>query len=243
MRVLAALVLPAAVLLPVAYVGHRLSSEEPPPPLRPTAIVWADRVFTSKADLASWLRARGGSYRAWAQRHPALAQPRSAPTAAGAPDRVPAAASAGDDAGPSALLLIGGFLALCTGFVLAVQVRRQLSGRGPPRRRRVGRSVPGAPLAMVWRRLSERPPRPRRVGRSAPGTALAMVRRRLSAGPLRARRVGRSVAGALTILRAAPRQAVVAVDHMRRERDDVGWYLAAFLFAAAVGALLPYSLR
>jgi hypothetical protein len=35
--------------------------------------VWGDRVPLSKAMLAQWLRAHGGSYSTWASRHPAAA--------------------------------------------------------------------------------------------------------------------------------------------------------------------------
>jgi hypothetical protein len=38
----------------------------------PNAIVWADRVFGSERELATWLRSRGGSYRDWAANHPGL---------------------------------------------------------------------------------------------------------------------------------------------------------------------------
>jgi hypothetical protein len=37
---------------------------------RPSAIVWGDRVFSSRAQLAGWLTARGGSYRHWSALHP-----------------------------------------------------------------------------------------------------------------------------------------------------------------------------
>jgi hypothetical protein len=40
-------------------------------PARPSAIVWGDRVFTSKGALASWLRAHGVDYGRWSSTHPA----------------------------------------------------------------------------------------------------------------------------------------------------------------------------
>jgi hypothetical protein len=40
---------------------------------QPTGLVWADRVFTSRQDLAHWLQARGSSYEGWAARHPGVA--------------------------------------------------------------------------------------------------------------------------------------------------------------------------
>jgi hypothetical protein len=41
-----------------------------PSPGRPTAVVWADRVFQSPAELRRWLRSRGGSYESWSRAHP-----------------------------------------------------------------------------------------------------------------------------------------------------------------------------
>jgi len=37
---------------------------------RPTAIVWGDNVFSSRADLAAWLASRGATYGRWARLHP-----------------------------------------------------------------------------------------------------------------------------------------------------------------------------
>jgi hypothetical protein len=41
-----------------------------PSPGRPSAVVWADRVFQSPAELRRWLRSRGGSYESWSRGHP-----------------------------------------------------------------------------------------------------------------------------------------------------------------------------
>lgn len=37
---------------------------------RPSAIVWGNGVFSSRATLADWLKSRGASYNRWARRHP-----------------------------------------------------------------------------------------------------------------------------------------------------------------------------
>jgi hypothetical protein len=127
MRVLGALLLPVAVLLPAAYVGHRLG-ENQPAPMRATALVWAGRVFVDSASLDRWLKARGGSYEAWAARHPALAWP----TTPVKPQ--PKATRAG-----TGHLMVGGLLALAAGVVLALTLAnpprgllRLASRRGPP---------------------------------------------------------------------------------------------------------------
>jgi len=129
MRVLGALLLPVAVLLPAAYVGHRLS-EDRPAPVRPTGVVWAGRVFVDSASLSRWLHARGGSYAVWAARHPGLAWPTKP---------VKGNAKAEATRPGSGHLMLGGLLALAAGVVLALSVAnpprglvRLASRRGPP---------------------------------------------------------------------------------------------------------------
>jgi hypothetical protein len=127
MRVLGALLLPVAVLLPAAYVGHRLS-EDRPAPVRATGVVWAGRVFVNSASLDRWLTARGGSYEVWAGRHPALARTTE-------PTTTPAQVSRPG----TGHLMLGGLLALAAGVVLALTVANPPRGlirlatrRGPP---------------------------------------------------------------------------------------------------------------
>src|SRR5205823_8656067 len=127
MRVLGALLLPVAVLLPAAYVGHRLS-EDRPAPVRPTGVVWAGRVFVDSNSLGRWLNARGGSYDVWAVRHPRIAWPTG-----------PVATQAQASRPGTGHLMLGGLLALAAGVVLALSVAnpprglvRFASRRGPP---------------------------------------------------------------------------------------------------------------
>jgi hypothetical protein len=40
------------------------------PVTKPHSVVWGDRVFGSPAELAVWLRSRGGSYAVWRAAHP-----------------------------------------------------------------------------------------------------------------------------------------------------------------------------
>jgi hypothetical protein len=245
MRVLAALLLPVAVLLPAAYVGHRLS-EEKPPSIRPSAVVWANRVFVDRNALQAWLEARGGSYDAWAFRHPKLAWPAVERTTHAASPQVAANAQATVD--HTARLLIGAMLALAAGVVLAVLVA----------------SPPYGLVRVARRRAPPRLPRPSRPTRTqAPNAARAT----LSAALVSARRgitrgsaIGVSTAhGALV---AVPRgtgrrttsriieavqvalpEAALAVQRVRHKHPELGWYLAGMLLAGAVGVLLPYSLH
>jgi hypothetical protein len=41
---------------------------------QPTSLVWANRVFVSRDELAKWLESRGAAYDAWAAHHPSAAQ-------------------------------------------------------------------------------------------------------------------------------------------------------------------------
>jgi hypothetical protein len=66
----------ALALLVVTWgsVIRTLQNVEPvPQAVRPTAIVWAGRVFANPAALGRWLRSRGATYRAWRAAHPAPA--------------------------------------------------------------------------------------------------------------------------------------------------------------------------
>jgi hypothetical protein len=73
-KLLAAVALPAAMALVLAYVAVQLVGEpRSPAPARASGIVWGDRVFVDRAHLALWLRARGVNYLVWARRHPVRA--------------------------------------------------------------------------------------------------------------------------------------------------------------------------
>lgn len=241
MRVLAALLLPVAVLLPAAFVGHRLS-EERPPLIRPTAVVWANRVFADRNALQTWLEARGGSYDAWAFRHPKLAWPGVERTTYASPQTVANARATGDH---TTRLLIGALLALAAGVVLAVLVAsppyglvRAARRRAPPR------------LSLPTRARAPSAARPtlsgvlvsaRRgiTGGSAIGVSTA--RGALVAVP---RGTGRRTASRIIeAVHLALPEAALAVQRVRYKHPELGWYLAAMLLAGAVGVLLPYSLH
>ena len=66
--------LPALIVLGLAYAGIRLLGGSPAPS-EPAAraIVWDGHAFATRNDLARWLGAHGAHYRVWARRHPALA--------------------------------------------------------------------------------------------------------------------------------------------------------------------------
>jgi hypothetical protein len=75
-------VLSALVVVAAANIAVRLVSDDPVVAgTRAAGLVWAERVFTSKREFASYLRSRGASYDAWAARHPGAApwEPKPSP--------------------------------------------------------------------------------------------------------------------------------------------------------------------
>jgi hypothetical protein len=242
MRVLAALLLPVAVLLPAAYVGHRLS-EERPPLIRPSAVVWANRVFVDRNALQAWLEARGGSYDAWAFRHPKLAWPSvERTTYAASPQTAANARAKGDH---TTRLLIGALLAVAAGVVLAVLVAsppyalvRAARRRAPPRLSRPTRARAPSParatLSGVLLSARRGITRGSAVGVSTARGALVAVPR----GTGR-RTTSRSIEAVHVVLP----EAALAVQRVRHKHPELGWYLAGMLLAGAIGVLLPYSLH
>jgi hypothetical protein len=242
MRVLAALILPVAVLLPAAYVGHRLS-EDRPPSIRPTAVVWANRVFVDRNALQGWLEARGGSYDAWAFRHPKLAWPAVERTmSAASPQTVANAGAQGDH---TTRLLIGAMLALAAGVVLAVLVASPPYGlvrvarrRAPPRlslpTRTPAPSAARPTLSGVLVSARRGITRGSAVGVSTARGALVAVPR----GTGR-----RTTSRIIEAIQVALPEAALAVHRVRHKHPELGWYLAGMLLAGAVGVLLPYSLH
>jgi hypothetical protein len=149
----AALAVPAFALGLAIAAGELMKGNTVAAP-PPTSIIWADRVYVSKQDLAKWLRARGGSYQEWAAKHDEMAavlegrQPTERPeqpAAKVAARELSAADRAGESKrlGPALGLIVASLLGF---FALTVMVRRRmpplayarfrraLAQRGPPRR-------------------------------------------------------------------------------------------------------------
>jgi hypothetical protein len=64
----------AAVVVLTSIVRTFNAPPVQPSPLKPSAVVWADRVFSRDRSLAHWLGARGHNYSTWAKRHPAASR-------------------------------------------------------------------------------------------------------------------------------------------------------------------------
>ena len=98
------MLLPLACVLALTQAIERMDSPVAAGGERSDAVVWADRVFTSQAQLADWLEARGTSYESWVGRHPGLSpwEPEPVASAADGPeDRVSAGGSSGQAGGRS----------------------------------------------------------------------------------------------------------------------------------------------
>jgi len=106
---------------------------------QPTSVIWANRVFTSRHELAVWLTARGGSYGDWSSRHPLLAsrfevrfrEPTAGPSPAQSAE---ATGSRGGRSHSSGLIIVGGIsLVTILGMSVLVLFRRMPSARMPVR--------------------------------------------------------------------------------------------------------------
>ena len=70
MKLLAALVLPALLVVAFFYVGVRIVGDLPQSRAPAEGVVWGKRTFANRAELGRWLQSRGMSYQVWARRHP-----------------------------------------------------------------------------------------------------------------------------------------------------------------------------
>jgi hypothetical protein len=189
---------------------HVVGVPQTPANAQKTSIVWANRVFVTRRELARWLHARGASYARWAQKHPGLAS-----------GRAPAA-----DAGLAQVdrnravrllrsLVLGvaiAALALAALAPIAHRVRRQ-------------RSRIYVPAVAGYRRWP------------LDGPLRALVRTRTGSGP------AIPASGSAVRRYGTP---VFQRDRARRAdlflRRGGGWYVAASIVGAALGALLGYAL-
>ncbi len=72
MKLAAALILPALIVLGIATFETRVLLN-PGWSNKPTqGIVWDNQTFTTRAEFARWLRSRGTSYPVWARQHPSF---------------------------------------------------------------------------------------------------------------------------------------------------------------------------
>jgi hypothetical protein len=226
--------LPALLAAVVMTAAEHLAGTAPiRSALKPTGIVWSNRVFATRGEFSRWLRARGVSYETWASNHPAAEA-----AAARGQSPVNPAASIAEAASPDhnhlLAIAVAGFVAAVLVLVLLYQ-RKTYDFRG-----RLQRSAPRLATA---------------VGRVRVDGAVVAVEPRLRppALPLRQRALRAASATARTIATGAGPAAVSLAnsavrwqDWVRRVRDEhpeLTWYLAACAFATTVGVVVPFVFR
>jgi hypothetical protein len=129
MRVFVVILAVAATPLAAAILWMRAHPEPPrPAEVQLHSVVWADRVFMSRAELRRWLRARGERYTVWARKHPVQAAalehrrpPKTRPAVRTAASRPDGGASFGGHAA-----LLAALLALTGAGVVTFRARRRL---------------------------------------------------------------------------------------------------------------------
>jgi hypothetical protein len=220
----------------------------PPPAPRPTAVVWADRVFISRPELAAWLEARGSDYSVWAVRHPTLAGTFDVrfgePMAIGLEGDGRTAADRGAGGSSTLLLIIATVILTTVAAVLTSRATRRFAYNG-----RID-------LRNIARRVRRRDPEPHRSSsarvrtavtpaRTAPRPPLLSASRTAALGRLRARPIPRGdLAAALRRLQRAPAELRYGAARMlfrprlRRLLPTLAWYGTSCLIAAALGAFI-----
>jgi hypothetical protein len=220
----------------------------PPPAPRPTAVVWADRVFISRHELAAWLKARGSDYGVWAVRHPTLAGTFDIRVgermATGRKGDGGAAADRGADGSSTLLLIIASIILTTVAAVLTPRAARRFALYRRTDLRSIDRwdrrGDPGPHRSFSARvRTAVTPPRtaPRTPLLSASRTAAL---RRLRACPIPRRDLAAALRG-LQRATAALRYGIARMLSRQRLRDSLptlAWYATSCLIAAALGALI-----
>jgi hypothetical protein len=252
---LAALILPAAIVIAIAAFETRVFY--PLPANGPTrGIVWDGRTFVSKTDFARWLRSRGSSYAIWARRHPVRAglkpnrttqrlAARNVQAKAKAEARAKAQGRAmGEKSSGSNGVILAVALAIA-GLLLGIVLLKRRPRRGlsdvPPRKRvPVRKSVPLRKGVSVLKAVFSRKRVSSRKSVSPKQPLEGAVRR------------GAAVAedGAHVTLRwafaTAQRSlglAATAPALARRRRAELAWYLTMTLFAAGIGLVVSVWLN
>lgn len=254
MKLLAALIVPAAILIAIAAFETGILS--PAPSNRAASgIVWRGSTFATRADFARWLRSRGIRYEVWARRHPSLAGVAANRNARPSTRAASKTTHAGQNGSDWTVQTLGGgavvFLAGLGVGVLLVR-RRQPAASGASATsidlsaRRSVRSTERAARLVLGAAERARPYLS--VAKSSVATGVENGTKLLGA-------LGRGAApaagaGGRLLLRCATSTAVVSrrvaaasAHEVRRRPSEFGWYLASGLLAAAIGVLATMLLN
>jgi len=261
MKLLAAVILPTAIVLAIAAFETNIFYP-PPSNAPPKGIVWHGHTFAARPEFARWLRSRGIRYGVWARRHPLLvgyaANRKAHPPAqkAAAARRAPLAQKAaatrrarqkGSDW--SVERLGGGVAVLASLGLVVVLVRRRRPGssRGSARQTlqpAARRAVPatgggagpilrgGTATALLSSSMAKS------SAKSIRGSGTELTR------SLTHRAAPAAKGGARLMLRLATATALLSsslaassANTILRRRSEFAWYLATGLLAVGIGVL------
>ena len=250
MKLLAAVILPTAIVLAIAAFETNIFYP-PPSNAPPKGIVWHGHTFAARPEFARWLRSRGIRYGAWARRHPSLvgyATNRRAHPPAQQAAKAGRARQKGSDW--SVKRLGGGVAVLASLGLLIVVVRRRRpgSGRGFARqtlqlaaRRAVPATGGGAGLVLRGGTATAL------LSSSMAKSSAKSIRRRGTelTRSLAQRAAPAAKGGARLMLRWATATALVSsslaassANTILRRRSEFAWYLATGLLAVGLGLLV-----
>ena len=224
MKLIGVLVLPAVVVLVIAFREMPLSGGASQSQARAKGVVWAGHTFVDRNQFARWLRSHGVRYRVWAVRHPELSGFKPRPRVARSVRR-----GAPTDAGGGRFRIVStttvAVAALMAVLCLALVLWRRRFPLSGVRR-----------LATAWKRARPRVQRPRAQREWAFATRLADVVERAPATTATAARlaVGRARPVASRSMMLATTGAWIVLS----KRRELAWCVATALLAAGTGFLV-----
>ena len=159
MRAFAVLVLSPALAFGAAAGAVGVVGGVSTPLTKPTSLLWSGRVFTSRADLAGWLRGRGVTYATWAKRHPAPARVLQDRASSSGTEQMHASSVQ-----PNRLLAV---LVAASAVLVGLALFLQRLGRSRKERRAAGRGPPVISLLSAARDAASSSQGRRMLGRLA----------------------------------------------------------------------------
>ena len=158
MRIVALLTVPCAVALLLAVAASHLVGGPSKHPVTASAqsIVWNDRVFFNREQLAKWLHSRGASYDVWAKNHPRPTVVAPPPASAKSGIHLPSKHTMLVGAAAAGLVALAALLTLLLRGAFLFLRERELPRPSLPSRRRAEPDL--TPMgALAYERAPERP--------------------------------------------------------------------------------------
>ena len=249
MKLLAAVILPTAIVLAIAAFETNIFYP-PPSNAPPKGIVWHGHTFAARPEFARWLRSRGIRYGVWARRHPLLVGYAANRKAHPPAQKAAAARQTRQKGSDWSVERLGGGIALLASLglvVVLVRRRRPGSSRGSARQTlqpAARRAVPatgggagpilrgGTATALLSSSMAKS------SAKSIRGSGTELTR------SLTHRAAPAAKGGARLMLRLATATALLSsslaassANTILRRRSEFAWYLATGLLAVGIGVL------